>query len=291
MARVKFKSAEEPLMGSTPYHVRVSPDKAEKYALLPGDPDRVNKISSLWDEVEVLDEHRQFRAHRGKYKGVGVLAVSTGIGGPATAIVVEELARVGVTTFIRVGSTGAIQPEIKLGDLIISTGAVRMEGTSYQYVHGGYPAVANYEVVMALIEAAESLGLRYHVGITASTDSFYTGQGRKGYKGYYQSWMESLVEDLRSAKVLNFEMEAATLFTLANLFGLRAGCVCAVYAQRVTNEFDIRGEEDAIKVANEAVKVLNEWDHLKKERGRRFLYPSLTCGDNKKKLSMDTVSK
>ena len=276
---MKFKSAEEPVMGSTPYHVRVSPEKAERYALLPGDPDRVNKISSYWDEVEVVDEHRQFRVHRGKYRGVGLLAVSTGIGGPATAIVVEELARVGVNTFIRVGSTGAIQPDIKLGDLIISTGAVRMEGTSYQYVRAGYPAVASYEVVMTLIEAAESLGFRYHVGITASTDSFYTGQGRRGYKGYFQSWMKELIDDLRAAKVLNFEMEAATLFTLANLFGLRAGCVCAVYAQRVTNEFEVKGEDDAIKVANEAVKVLSEWDSVKKERGRRFFYPSLITKD------------
>ncbi len=275
MAGVKYKSAEEPFAGSIPYHVRVNPDKAERYALLPGDPDRVNKISRYWDEVEVLEEHRQFRVHRGKYKGTALMAVSTGIGGPATAIVVEELARVGVTTFIRVGSTGAIQPNIKLGDLIISTGAVRMDGTSNQYVHLGYPALANYEVVMALIEAAESLDVRYHVGITATTDSFYTGQGRKGFKGYFQSWMSNLLDDLRAAKVLNFEMEAATLFTLSNLFGLRAGCVCAVYAQRVTNEFEIKGEDEAIRVANEAVKVLNEWDSIKRERGKKYLYPSL----------------
>jgi Uridine phosphorylase len=150
-----------------------------------------------------------------------------------------------------------------------------MEGTSRQYVRIEYPAVASYEVTIALIEAAEQLGYRYHVGITATTDSFYTGQGRLGMGGYWQSWMKDIVSDLRKARVVNFEMEAASIFTVAGVYGLRAGAVCAVYAQRVTGEFGVKGEKEAIDVANEAVKILKEWDEMKKSRGKRYFFPSL----------------
>ncbi|MCD6158365.1 MAG: nucleoside phosphorylase, partial [Euryarchaeota archaeon] len=171
---------------------------------------------------------------------------------------------------IRIGTTGTIQKNIKIGDLIISTAAVRLEGTSKQYVIPEYPAVASYDVVVALIAAAESLGVRYHVGITASTDSFYVGQQRPGYKNYLPSFARNIIEDLRMANVLNFEMEAATLFTLASIFGLRAGAVSLVLANRVTNEFELVPQDDLIKVGLEAVKILNEMDESKEGR---YWYP------------------
>ncbi len=271
-----FKSAEEPeLKGGVQYHIRASPKDVRKYVLLPGDPERAEKISKEWDERRFVAKHREYVIYVGKYKGVELMVCSTGIGGPAAGIAVEELSRLGVDTFIRVGSTGSILPEARVGDLIISTGAVRLDGTSKQYVVPEYPALASYEVIMALIEAAESFGYRYHVGITASTDSFYVGQGRRGYGGYWQSWMNSLIKDLQKARVINFEMEAATIFTLANLFGKRAGAVCAVYADRVRNEFGIKGEMEAIKVANEAVRILAEWDEVKREKNKRYFYPSI----------------
>ncbi len=271
---MRFGSADSPeLEGGVPYHVRIPREKAERYALLPGDPERVPKISEQWDWSEEVARHRQYVVNRGSYRGTGLLAVSTGIGSPAAAIAVEELARVGVDTLIRVGSTGAIQPEVELGDLVITSAAVRMEGTSDQYVIRGYPAHASYDVLLALIEAADSMGYRYHVGITATTDSFYTGQGRPGYGGYLQSWHAHLLDDLRAARVLNFEMESSAIFTLASIFGLRAGAVHAVFAQRNRNEFDVRGEEEAIRVANEAVRILSEWDSLKGKR--RYLTPSM----------------
>ncbi len=283
---MRFKSAEHPEMeGGKQYHVQISREEAAKYALLPGDPDRVPKISRQWEWFEEVARHRQYVVHRGAYKGVRLLAVSTGIGAPATAIAIEELARVGVDTFIRVGSTGAIQPEIELGDLVITSAAVRMEGTSDQYVLKGYPAHASYEVLLALIEAADSLGYRYHVGITATTDSFYTGQGRPGFNGYEQSWHKNLLRDLMEAKVLNFEMESSALFVLASLFGLRAGAVHAVFAQRNRDKFDVKGEEEAIRVANEAVKILSEWDSLKEGEGKRYLTPSLLREWSRKKVN------
>jgi len=182
--------------------------------------------------------------------------------------------RVGVHTFIRVGSTGAIQKDINCGDLIISTAAVRLDYTSNCYIMPEYPAVASYEVLLALIEAAESLGIgNYHVGITATTADFYAGQNRPATS---ISRMEDLLPTLQKAKVLNFEMETATLFTLASLYGLRAGSVCAVYANRCRNEFKPgAGEENAITVANEATKILYEWDSKKRRKKKHWLFPSL----------------
>jgi len=176
-------SAREPKSGEEFYHVRVKPGDISGYVLLPGDPGRVPIIAELWDEGWEVSFHREFRVWSGKIDGKPISACSTGIGCPSTAIAIEELARAGAHTFIRVGSTGAIQPEIELGDLIISVAAMKLEGTSLQYAPSTYPAYADYEVVLALIEAAESLNLRYHLGVTASTDSFYLGQSRPGFRG------------------------------------------------------------------------------------------------------------
>ncbi|RLF78581.1 nucleoside phosphorylase [Palaeococcus sp. (in: euryarchaeotes)] len=273
---MKFMPADRPQTEEGyQYHIACKPGDVSRYVLLPGDPDRVPKISALWDEAKEIAYHREYRTHTGRYKGVPISVVSTGIGAPSTAIAIEELAAIGADTFIRVGSTGAIQPGMEIGDLIIAKAAVRLEGTSKQYVRVEYPASADYEVTLALIEAAESLGMRYHVGITASTDSFYVGQARPGLKGYFPSMARDLIDDLRQANVTNFEMEAATIYTLASIYGLRAGCVCAVFANRITNEFGTKGEREAAIVANEAVKILHEWDEEKERKGKRYWFPGL----------------
>ena len=272
----KFVSAERPQTEEGyQYHIACKPGDVARYVLLPGDPERVPKISSLWDEAREIAFHREYRTHTGKYKGVPISVTSTGIGGPSMAIAIEELAAIGADTFIRVGSTGAIQPGMEIGDLIIAKAAVRLEGTSKQYVRVEYPAVADLEVTLALIEAAETLGVKYHIGITASTDSFYLGQGRPGLKGYFPSFARNIMDDLKQANVTNFEMEAATLYTLANIYGLRAGCVCAVFANRVTNEFGKAGEKEAAMVASEAVKILAEWDEEKERAGKKVWFPGL----------------
>ncbi|MEM1775281.1 MAG: nucleoside phosphorylase, partial [Desulfurococcaceae archaeon] len=193
----RIKSASVPETDSgLQYHLMVKPGDVSKYVLLPGDPERVPIIAKYWDEYWHVATHREFVTYSGYYKGVFISATSTGIGAPSTAIAVEELARVGAEVFIRVGTTGALKKEIKVGDLIISTGAVRLEGTSKHYVIPEYPAVASYDVVLALIEAAETLGVRYHVGLTASSDSFYVGQERPGFKGYLPHHQKGLIEYL-----------------------------------------------------------------------------------------------
>jgi uridine phosphorylase len=252
------------------YHIEVREGDVARTIILPGDPQRVEKISARWDSVKKVATHRQFVTHTGVYKGIPVSACSTGIGGPGTAIVIEELANVGARDFIRVGSCATLKKDIEIGDLIISTGAVRLEGTSKQYVRLEYPAMPSYEVVLALIEAAEKLGLRYHLGISASTDSFYLGQSRPGFGGYEQSWSTSLIGELQKANVTNFEMEAATLFTIANIYGFRAGAVCAVYANRIRDEFAVKGEDAVIDCGNEAVRILADMDREKGSMGKKF---------------------
>jgi len=258
------------------YHMGCKPGDLAKCLLVPGDPERAAKIAGFWDEAKEVAYHREFRSFTGRYKGVSISAMSSGIGPSSIAIVVNEAANIGVETFIRVGSTGAIREDIKCGDLVISMAAVRLDGTSHDYVRPEYPAVANYEVLLALIEAAESLGTKYHVGITATTSDFYAGQARPSFQGFWQSSLEKLIPSLQRANVLNFEMECATLYVLASLFRLRAGTVCAVYANRCTDTFEAgAGEQECIKVANEAVKILSEWDDKKRRERKKWLYPGL----------------
>ena len=249
------------------YHIELTREDVADAVLLPGNPERVDKVTALWDDAEEKAYHREYRTATGTYEGTPISVTSTGIGSPSAAIAVEELARVDAETFIRVGSCGAIQPEMEVGDLVITSGAVRQEGTSKEYVREDYPAVADHEVVSALVAAAERLGYDYHVGLTMSADSFYAGQGRPGFEGFRAAGSESLVEELREAHVKNIEMEAAALLTIANVYGLRAGAVCSVYANRVTGEFRTEGESRAAETASLAVHLLAKMDERKREAG------------------------
>jgi uridine phosphorylase len=267
------------------YHIACGPGDLTEILLVPGDPDRVPRIAAFWDSAKEVSSHREFRSYTGKYKGVPISALSSGIGPACMAIAVNESSNIGVNTFIRVGSTGAIQKDIACGDLIISSAAVRLDCTSNCYVMPEYPAVANYEVLLALIEAAESINIRkYHVGVTATTSDFYAGQNRP--IGQTRSFnTENLLPTLQKAGVLSFDMETATLYTLTSLYGLRAGSVFAVYANRLANEFKPgEGEENAIKIANEAAKILDEWDAVKSRKNRQWLFPSLIHMSKLKKL-------
>lgn len=207
------------------------------YVLMPGDPGRVPKISAQWDSFEEVLRVREYVVHTGEKDGVRLAAASTGIGAPSTAIIMEELANIGVHTFMRIGNSGAIADQVQLGDYVISTAAVRDEGTSKSYVAPEYPAVAHHDVVQALIASAQAKGAVFHAGITVSIDGFYArnkvyGPGQSllsmAHKGYEQSWMNQYAHDWKRARVLNVEMESAVMFTLAGLYGLRAGTICTV---------------------------------------------------------------
>ncbi len=270
--------AERPeLEGKLQYHIRCKPGDVAETVLLPGDPDRVPKISAGWNSHREIANYREHRTHTGTFRDMEITACSTGAGGGSAASALEELAEVGAKTFLRVGTTSALQAHIKPGDLIISSGAVRYDGTSDNYVEKEYPAIANYEVINAMVEACERLGYTYHVGITATAASFFCGQNRPGFGGYRQSWFETRMKDLMAANVVNYEMEAATVLTLANLFRLRAGAVFAVIGNRVTDEFTYGGIEKSNEVANEAAHILHKWEQTKRAKNKTYWYPSLTA--------------
>lgn len=254
----KSKSAEKPEAAGMQYHIRLKKGDIPPYVLIPGDPKRVVKIAALWDKAEAVADYRQYVTYKGEYQGAKLACISSGIGSPGLAIAFGELIEIGVQTFIRVGTCGSLQEDMKVGDLVISTGAVRLDGASKDYVIPEYPAVAHYQVVEALIEAAKKLKVKYHVGITASTDTFTVGQGRPGFKGYLPSHKENIFKDMQKAGVKNFEMEAGCLLTLASIFNVRAGAICVVVADRVHNQFKITDEmeQSAALVACEAIKIL-----------------------------------
>jgi len=273
-----MKLADKPVFNGKLYHISIAPGTLPRYVLLPGDPKRTEIIADIWDKAEEVAYYRQYRSFRGEYKGAPISVLSTGIGGPAMEIALIELIYAECDTFIRVGSTGTIHKHIDVGDLIINVAAVRLDGASRAYAPIEYPAVASLDVTLALIQAAESLGYKYHVGIVASTDSFYCGQERP-IDGFLPSFKRGLTDQLKSMNVLNYEMECATLFTLANVFGVRAGAVNAVFANRVTGEFEKKGEKEAARVASEAVKILYEWDTEREKLGKsKYWIPILKKG-------------
>jgi uridine phosphorylase len=265
--------------GERQYHIGLGPGELADYILLPGDQDRVPKIAERFDSLERTHRHREFASATGLFRGTRVSAVSTGIGTDNVEIVIAEiLAITDKPTFIRIGSCGALQPGMELGDLVISTGSVRLETTTSWFVHEGYPALADYEAVLALVEAADGLGLRYHTGITATAPGFYGAQGRPIPQLPIR--YPDLAEEMTRQGILNFEMEASAVLVLAGLGGCRAGVVCAVYANRRTGEFaegDIkdRAEAAAIDTGLESLRVLAELDRQKSVAGAARWRPSL----------------
>ena len=249
------------------------------YILLPGDQDRVPKVSAHFDSIERTHRNREFASATGLYKGQRVSVVSTGIGTDNVEIVIAEiLAIVERPTFVRIGSCGALQPGMELGDLVISSGSVRLETTTSWFVHEGYPAVAHYEVLLALVEAAESFGHRHHVGITATAPGFYGAQGRPIPRLPIR--YPDLADEMTRQGILNFEMEASAVLVLAGLAGCRAGVVCAVYANRLTGAFvegdaKDRAEAAALETGLESLRILAELDRQTSKAGAARWRPSL----------------
>ncbi len=268
--------------GERQYHIGLGPGELAEYILLPGDPDRTARIATRLDTIELERRNREFATVTGTYRGQRVSIVSTGIGTDNVEIVVAEiLAITERPTFIRVGSCGALQPEIGLGDLVITSGAVRLEATTSFFVHDAYPAVAHYEAVVALVEAADRLGHRAHVGVTATAPGFFGAQGRSMPRLPIR--YPDLAKEMARQRVLNFEMEASALLVLAGLGGCRAGVVCAVYAQRVSGEF-VEGERKeqaeaaCVETGLESLLILAGMDRQKQRASTDRWRPSLWSG-------------
>lgn len=214
----------------TQYHLAIDDGDVAPYVLLPGDPGRVPVVAAKWDEARHVATNREYVTYTGTYRGAPISCTSTGIGAPSTSIAMEELARCGARTFIRIGTCGTFQDDVDNGDMVVFDGAVRLDGASRLYAPIEYPAVAHHEVVQAGIQAAQVLGLRYHVGLTRSADTFYAGHPKPGssFGGFWQSWWAGGFEDLHRLNVVAGEMEASLIFVLARAWRLRAGGVSVV---------------------------------------------------------------
>ena len=252
-------SDAQPITGARPGDIAES-------VLLCGDPARIASICADWSDLRTVCDLREFTIVTGERAGAPLTAASTGIGAPSTAILVEELAKLGARTLIRIGNSGGLDPALELGGLVITTGAVRDDGTSRSYVVPEYPAVASHELVTALVDAARSAGVRHRAGITWSLDAFYARNAVAGpdesmtsmsFGGYWPSHLETRIRDMQAARVLNCDMEAGIILTLAGLFGLRAGCICVVSDRTPWSgpaELDLdRNMAACIEVATQAI--------------------------------------
>ncbi len=241
-------------------HLALSTDDVAgaRLAIVPGDPARVGRIAETMDDPVHLATNREFTSFRASVGGHPVIVCSTGVGGPSTSVAVEELGQLGITTFLRVGTTGSIQPDLPTGHLVVTQAAVRLDGASRHFAPLEYPAASAFECTRALVDAAEALDAPYRVGVTASSDTFYPGQERYDtVAGQVTPAFRGSLAEWRRIGVLNYEMESATLFTMCGANGWSAGCVAGVIAQRTESEA-IVDEASVAETEALAVRVVVE---------------------------------
>lgn len=251
------------------------PGDVAPYVLVPGSKARVRRFAQLWDKAALIFDYHEFLLYTGEYGGVPISACSSGIGGASVAVVVQELAKLGVHTMIRVGVTGALQANINVGDVIIASGAIRRDRVSEFYFPLEIPAISSHEVILALAAVCEHHKFTYHVGITATTGTFYCGEGRLGFGGYNQSWMSTIVEDLNKCAAVDWDTETATLFSLAGSLGIRAGRINGVLDALTSDIVDPKAEERAVFAGLDAIRILNFWDQKKSSPDEILLSPEL----------------
>jgi uridine phosphorylase len=243
--------------GPVLYHLGFGPDDlppGTTTCLLSGDPGRSELIATRHlTGGRPLARQRGLDAFTAQLPGgAPVVCATSGMGAPSLSIVVNELVSLGITTVIRVGTSGSIQEHVRVGDVVISSAAVTDQGAARDIAPIAYPAVADPFLTVALARAAEAAGVTAHVGITASTDTFFEGQERteSSANPYLLRRLHGLIAEYRHLNVLNFEMEAGTLFTMGTVYGFRAGCVCAVVAQRTEGERpQVKAKGDAVDAA------------------------------------------
>lgn len=259
------------------YHIGLAPGEVAEFIMLVGDPARAVMAAEMMDVVELERRQREFVTYTGQHQGIRLSVTAIGMGAGNAEIAVVELCQcVDHPTMIRCGTSGGLAKQVDLGDLVITQAAYRLEDTSLQYVGEGYPAVADLEVTLSLIEAADRLGIPYHLGITATAAGFYGAQGRElaGFPPRHPD----ILKNLARQGVKNMEMETSCLLTLASLRGFRAGAVCAVLASRhderfISPEDKETAERRCIRVGLQAFENLARLD---RERGvKRHWHPGL----------------
>ncbi len=248
------------------YHIGVKTGEVGKYVLLPGDPKRCAKIAAHFDNPVLVADSREYVTYTGTLDGVKVSVTSTGIGGPSAAIAMEELVKCGADTFIRIGTCGGIDLDVQGGDVVVATGAIRMEGTSKEYAPIEFPAVANLDVANALVKACKNIGLRYHAGVVQCKDAFYGQHNPEIMPVSYE--LEQKWEAWRRMGCKASEMESAALFIVGQFLRVRTGSCFLVVANQERERLGMPNEqvhdtEKAIAAAVEALKILIKEDKEK----------------------------
>ena len=241
------------------YHIALKPGDVGEYVILPGDPKRCAKIAQYFENPVLMADNREYVTYTGYLDGTKVSVTSTGIGGASASIAMEELVKIGAKYFIRVGTCGGMQTDVVGGDLIIATGAIRMEGTSKEYAPIEFPAVANLDIVNALVKASEKLGYKAHTGIVQCKDAFY-GQHEPETKPVGYELMDKW-EAWKKLGCLASEMESAALFVVAAYLKVKVGSVFLTVANQEREKLGmdnpvVHDTEKAIKTAIEAIKIL-----------------------------------
>lgn len=241
------------------YHLKIKPGDVGRYVILPGDPKRSEKIAQHFDNPEFVADNREFVTYTGTLLGERVSVTSTGIGGPSASIAIEELVKCGADTFLRVGTSGGMDVDVKSGDIVIATGSVRMEGTSKQYAPIEFPAVADHEVTNALIRCAKKKNLAYHTGIVQCKDAFYGQHAPQRMPVSYE--LQQKWEAWKRLGCKASEMESAALFVAASHLKVRCGACFFVMANQEREAFGlenpvVHNPEEAIELTIDAVKAL-----------------------------------
>ncbi|WP_133013598.1 uridine phosphorylase [Clostridium cuniculi] len=250
------------------YHINVAASEVGKYVIMPGDPKRCAKIAKYLENSKLVADSREYVTYTGYLDGVKVSVTSTGIGGPSASIALEELVKCGADTFIRVGTCGGMDVNVKGGDMVIATGSIRMEGTTKEYAPIEFPAVANLEVVNSLVKASKNLNKTYHTGVVQSKDSFYGQHSpEKMPIGYdlinkWDAWVK--------CGCLASEMESAALFIVGSYLRVRVGAIFLTIANQEREKLgleniQVHDTEGAIRVAVEAIRNLINEDKLKEK--------------------------
>lgn len=273
------------LIDGRPALTQIDPGKVGDYVLITVrdplcayDEDPAQVIAASLTDSALIGRSGMFTSYSGYYKGAHVTAVSGGSGSPEMELILYDyMEHTDASTFIRVGGSGGIGDSVRPGDVVIASAIVRDEAMTKAYIDAGYPAACSFELVMAMIQAAESLAVPYHVGVTLSVDSDYVGCGRPGVGGYLQPWNIDKPGIYNRAGVLNGDRESAAIVTLASLFGRRGGSVCSVADNIVTGErFAVgAGHDAAIQIALEACAILHQMDEQKAAAGKRYWYPGV----------------
>lgn len=241
------------------YHIGLNKGDVGEYVILPGDPKRCEKIAAYFDNAQLIADRREYTTYTGFLNGTKVSVTSTGIGGPSASIALEELVNIGAKTFIRVGTCGGIDTNVKGGDIVIATGAIRMEGTSKEYAPIEFPAIANLDVINSLVNASKNLNYEYHTGVVQCKDSFYGQHSPDKMPVNYE--LLNKWEAWKKMGTLASEMESAALFIVGSFLKVKVGSVFLTVANQEREKLNLENPvvhdtDKAIKTAIEALKIL-----------------------------------